>query len=340
MNVLITGGGGFIGSALARELVKRGDHAASFSRGDYPHLRRLGIETVRGDLSDREAILKACAGRTVVFHVAAKAGIWGSRREYYQANVQGTENVVRACQIQGVDRLILTSSASVVFDGSNIEGGNESLPYPTRPMSHYTATKAIAEQCVIAANTSKLKTLSLRPHLVWGPGDRHIIPGIIARARAGRMRRIGNGDHLVDTTYIDNAVAAHISAAETMAQYPGVTGKAYFISNGEPVLLMEFINSILKSVSLPPIRKHAPVKTALAVAGLLEFVYKGFGIKTEPPITRFLVHELSTTHWFNISAARESLGYKPKITMHEGMKRLAEYYRRMDTTLHETSPAE
>lgn len=331
MNVLVTGGGGFIGSALARQLMTQGDKVANFSRGDYPDLWRLGIEIIRGDLSDQKAIANACAGRDIVFHVAAKVGVWGSYKEYYQSNVQGTENVVKACLIHGVNRLIFTSSASVVFDGSNIEGMNESLPYPSRPMSHYTATKALAEQCVLAANSSNLKTLSLRPHLVWGPGDRHIIPGIITRAKAGKLRRIGNDDHLIDTTYIDNAVSAHICAAKTMEQDPGVTGKAYFISDGEPLPLMDFINNILKSACLPPVNNCISVKTALVVAGLLELVYKGLGVQTEPRLTRFLVRELCTDHWFNISAARKLLGYTPKVTIQEGLERLATLFRQQDT---------
>jgi len=330
MNVLVTGGGGFIGFALVQQLVARGDRVTSFSRGDYPALRRLGIEIIRGDLSDQDAIVKACTGRDIVFHVAAKVGVWGPYRAYYQSNVQGTENVVKACLIHSVNRLIFTSSASVVFNGSNIEGMNESLPYPSRQMSHYTATKALAEQCVIAANSSNLKTLSLRPHLVWGPGDRHILPGIINRAKAGKLRRIGDDDHLIDTTYIDNAVSAHICAVKTMEQNPEVTGKAYFISNGEPITLMDFINNILKSAGLPPVNYSVSVKTALAVAGLLELVYKGLGIQTAPRLTRFLVHELSTAHWFDISSARKLLGYSPKVTIKEGLERLAAWFHQQD----------
>lgn len=330
MNVLVTGGGGFIGSALARQLVTQGDKVVSFSRGDYPALRRLGIEIIRGNLSDREAIVNACTGRDIVFHVAAKVGVWGSYKAYYQSNVQGTENVVKACLAHGVDRLIFTSSASVVFNGSNIEGMNESLPYPSRPMSHYTATKALAEKGVIAANSSNLKTLSLRLHLVWGPGDKHILPGIIKRAKAGKLRRIGNDDHLIDTTYIDNAVSAHICAAKTMEQNSEVAGKAYFISNGEPIPLMDFINNILKSAGLPPVNCYVSVKTALAVAGFLELVYKGLGIQTVPRLTRFLVHELSTAHWFDISSARKLLGYSPKVTIQEGLERLAVWFHQQD----------
>lgn len=326
MKALVTGGGGFIGAALSKALLKNGHETASFSRGEYPELRRLGIEILRGDLIDPEAVTKACAGKDVVFHVAAKAGVWGAYHEYYKPNVLGTQNVVNACVLQGVKYLIFTSSASVVFDGKNIEGANEMLPYPSRPMSHYTATKALAEQYVLNANCSSLKTLSLRPHLVWGPGDNHIIPGVIERARSGKLRRIGKGKNLIDTIYIDNCVSAHLCAADVIKQNPDAAGKAYFITNGEPLPVWDFINHILQSACLPPVEKSISFKTALIAAGLLEFVYKTFAIKNEPYLTRFLVHELCTSHWFDISAAGKQIGYVPTISINKGFKLLASWF--------------
>ncbi len=176
MKALVTGGGGFIGSALVRELVKRGFNVTSFSRGDYPELKQIGVVVKRGDLCDRESVLNACDGVDIIFHVAAKAGIWGSYKDYYMTNVRGTENIVYACKKKKTKWLIYTSSASVVFDGSDIKGSNESLSYPHRPLSNYTATKALAEQCVLNADSTSLKTLALRPHIVLGPGDNHLIP--------------------------------------------------------------------------------------------------------------------------------------------------------------------
>lgn len=331
MNALVTGGGGFIGAALIKQLVKQGYKAASFSRGDYPDLRRLGIEVINGNLTDQETIKMACAGKDIVFHVAAKAGVWGSYQEYYRPNVQGTQNVLNACLSQGVKYLIFTSSASVVFNGKNIEGANEMLPYPSRSMSHYTATKALAEQYVLKTNCSELKTLSLRPHLVWGPGDSHIIPGIIARARSGKLQRIGKGNELIDTTYIDNCVSAHLCAAEAIKQNPNAAGKAYFITNGEPIPVWDFINGILKSACLPAVENSVSFRTALIAAGFLELVYKAFAIKNEPYLTRFLVHELCTSHWFDISAARKQLGYVPKISFNNGLEQLASWFCEQET---------
>lgn len=326
MKALVTGGGGFIGAALSKQLLKNGYQTASFSRGDYPELKRLGIEVIKGDLADPEAITKACWRKDIVFHVAAKAGVWGAYPEYYRPNVQGTQNVVNACLSQGVKYLIFTSSASVVFNGKNIEGGNETLPYPSRSMSHYTATKALAEQYVLKTNCSELKTLSLRPHLVWGPGDSHIIPGIVARARSGKLRRIGAGKNLIDTIYIDNCVSAHLCAAEAIKQNPNAAGKAYFITNGEPLPVWDFINGILKSACLPAVENSVSFRTALIAAGFLELVYKTFAIKKEPHLTRFLVHELCASHWFDIDAARKQLGYVPKISITKGFKKLASWF--------------
>jgi 2-alkyl-3-oxoalkanoate reductase len=312
MKALVTGGGGFIGSALVHELVSRGFSVTSFSRGDYPELRRIGVILKRGDLTDSAAVLKACNGMDIVFHVAAKAGVWGSYKEYFSTNVLGTENIIHACREKNIKWLIYTSSASAVFDGTDIEGANESLPYPSRPLSYYTATKAIAEKCVLQANSSLLKTIALRPHIVLGPGDNHLLPKIIAQAKAGKLRIIGNGKNKTDISYIDNVVTAHLFAAEAVRNNPDASGKAYFISNGEPVLLWDQINILLKDAGLDPITKAVPENTAYLFSVLMEFFYTILMIKKEPRLTRFLVRELSRSHWFDISAARKMLDFNPQ----------------------------
>lgn len=323
MNVLVTGGGGFIGSALVSRLLELNHQVTSFSRSDYPELRKIGVETIRGDLTDLNAVKTACAQKDIVFHVAAKAGIWGPYKKYFQTNVQGTNNIIKACLSEKVKYLIFTSSASVVFDGKNLNGADESLSYPANPLSNYTATKALAEQSVLAANSPELSTISLRPHLVWGPGDRHIIPGIIQRAKSLKLRMIGPGQNLIDTTYIDNCVSAHICAATAIKRNQDAQGRAYFISNGDPIPVREFINTILKSANLPQVKSSLSFRPAIIAAGFLELVYKLLRIKTEPPITRFLVRELGTSHWFDISAAREKLGYVPEVSLKTGFEQLA-----------------
>jgi len=312
MNALVTGGGGFIGFALVCELVRRGYSVSSFSRGNYPELRTLGVTQKSGDLTDMDAVLDACDGIDIVFHVAAKAGIWGSYKEYYSTNVLGTENIVRACREKRIKRLIYTSSASVVFSGTDIEGSDESLPYPSRPLSHYTATKALAEKYVLKSDSANLKTVALRPHIVLGQGDKHLVPRIISQAKAGKLRRIGKGENKTDISSIENVVAAHLFAAQAIENNPDVSGKAYFISDGEPVFIWDHINSILKDAGLNPITRSVPEKAAYFFAALTELFHNMFRIKKDPSLTRFLVLELSRSHWFDISAARKMLGYNPE----------------------------
>lgn len=322
MRALVTGGGGFLGGAIVRLLIARGDTVRSYSRGEYPELARLGVEQVQGDLADREAVLQAAAECDMVFHVAAKAGIWGSYAEYHQANVTGTENVLAACRHHGIGRLVYTGSPSVVFDGRDVEGGDESLPYPSRYEAHYPQTKALAEQRVLAANSPSLATVSLRPHLIWGPGDNHLVPRIVAKARAGKLRRIGNSPCLVDTVYVDNAAQAHLLAADRLVFSGAVAGKTYFITNGEPIPLWEMVNRILAAAGLPPVTRSVPPKVAYAAGAICEGLWGLLHLAGEPPMTRFVARELATAHWFDIAAARRDLDYAPQISIDEGLKRL------------------
>jgi len=324
MNALVTGGGGFIGSALANQLVEKGYKVSTFSRNDYPALRKIGIDVKRGDISDVNSVLKACEDIEIIFHVAAKAGISGSYSEYYRTNVTGTANIIHACKMERIKYLIYTSSASVVFNGNNIEGYDESMPYPVKPVSYYTSTKALAEQLVLQANSPSLKTLSLRPHLVYGPGDNQLFPRIISRAEKGRLRRIGDGNNLTDVSYIDNVVAAHINAAQAIINNPKAAGNAYFITNGEPVLLWDFLDKILHVSGVEPVTRRVPVWTAILFSFLAEIFHSILIKKGEPVLTRFLVSELTQSHWFDISSARRLLNYNPEISNIEGLKKTTE----------------
>ena len=323
MNALVTGGGGFLGQAIIRRLLERGDSVTSFSRGDYPELRRLGATTIRGDVSDTAALRSACKGRDIVFHVAAMAGVWGPREAYYRVNVIGSRNVIDACRSAGVQRLIYTSSPSVVFDGQDMEGVDESAPYATHFPAAYPETKAIAEQLVRAADGGELTTVALRPHLIWGPGDTHLVPRILSRAR--QMRRIGGLNKLIDSTYIDNAAEAHVLAAERLRAGAPIGGRAYFISNGEPRRLWDLVNGILAAGDLPPITQSAPRSLAFAAARCSELCYSLLHLKGEPRFTRFVAKELTTAHWFDISAAKRDLGYEPRVSIDEGLARLREW---------------
>jgi nucleoside-diphosphate-sugar epimerase len=325
MTALVTGGGGFLGGAIVRRLVERGDRVRSLARGCYPALEALGVEQHQSDVADTAAVMKAAAGCDIVFHVAAKAGVWGPYSEYHRANVVGTENVVAACRAHGVPRLVYTSSPSVVFDGRDQEGVNESAPYPKHFEAHYPRTKALAERLVLAANGPALATVALRPHLIWGPGDNHLVPRILERGRAGKLRRVGRHNKLIDTTYIDNAADAHLLAAGRLAPASPVAGKAYFLSQGEPIPLWDMVNRILAAGGVAPVTRSVPAPVAYLAGWLCELVYGTMRWREEPPITRFVARELSTAHWFDITAAKRELGYEPSISTDEGLRRLAEW---------------
>ncbi|MEN8203282.1 MAG: SDR family NAD(P)-dependent oxidoreductase [Bacteroidota bacterium] len=327
MNVLVTGGGGFMGMALIKRLIKEGHKITSFSRREYPLHWALGINSIQADIRDYEEVEKACKNRDVVFHLAAKVGIWGDYDSYYSTNVTGTRNLIEACKKQGVGRIVFTSSSSVVFDGSDLDGIDESYPYPENFGSHYSATKAMAEQMILEANSEKLKTISLRPHLVWGPYDAHLIPGILKRASSGKLRRIGKHEHFIDTTYIDNMTDAIVLAAQALQTKPEAAGRNFFITNGEPARVWDFVNSIIQIAGHEPIQKRIPENVAMFAAGTAEFFHKSFKMKSEPFMTTFAIKELCTNHWFDISNARDVLGYNPAISYAEGFKNLKTYLR-------------
>lgn len=327
MRVLVTGGGGFLGGALCRALVARGDDVRSLARGEYPALAAMGVEVRRGDVADRNAVIDAVAGCDAVCHVAAKAGVWGPFAEYHRANVIGTQNVIDACRQHGVSRLVYTSSPSVVYAGYDECGVDESVPYPATYLTHYPRTKAEAERLVLAANGPQLATVSLRPHLIWGPGDNHLLPRLLAKAKAGKLRRVGAGTNVVDTTYIDNAVHAHMAALDRLSPTATCAGQAYFIANDEPRPLWELINLLLACGDAPPVTRGISATAAYVIGGLLEMIYKTLRLTTEPPMTRFVARQLATSHWYDLSAAKRDLGYSPPVTVDEGLARLRGWLR-------------
>jgi nucleoside-diphosphate-sugar epimerase len=322
MKALVTGGGGFLGKAIVKLLIARGDEVLSFSRSAHPALTALGVEQCRGELSDTEAVSRAAEGCDIVFHVAAKAGVWGPYQEFYAANVLGTRHVIDACHQHGIRRLVYTSSPSVVFDGSDMEGVNESVPYPEQFKAFYPETKAEAEQLVLQANDKQLATVALRPHLIWGPEDNHLVPRILDRGARGALRRIGRRDSLADTIYIDNAATAHLQAADQLDIGSVVAGKVYFLSQGEPLPIWEIVDRILDAGGIAPVSGTISPQLAYAIGWTLEKFYTLLNIKGEPRMTRFVASELSTAHWFDISAAQNDFGYNPKVSFDEGMQRL------------------
>ena len=319
----MTGGGGFLGGAVVRALHARGDDVVSVARGDYPALRELGVHTVRGDLADTSVALAAADGCDAVVHVAARAGIAGTAAQFERSNIAATLSVLTACRSLGISRLVHTSTPSVVHAGSDIEGGDESLPYATTFTSDYPRTKAVAERAVLSAADGSLATVALRPHLVWGPGDPQLTARILERARTGRLRFVDGGRAVVDTTYVDDAVSAHLCALDALEPGAACSGRAYFISSGDPRPVREIVNAILAAAGLPPETRSVPLRAAVAAGAVAEGVWRVLGRSDDPPMTRFMAHQLATAHWFDISAAQRDLGYVPQVGVDEGLRRLA-----------------
>ena len=321
MKALVTGGGGFLGGAIVRQLLERGDDVTVYARGDYPALRALGVGTVRGELSDKNSLENALAGVDTVFHVAAKAGIWGPWEDFYRANVLGTQTIIAACRSQGVARLVYTSSPSVVFDNQAHSGCDESLPYPAQYENYYSQSKALAEQAVTAANGDGLLTVALRPHLIFGANDPHLLPRVIARARAGKLVQIGEGRNRVDLTYVEDAARAHLLAADALESVSAVAGSVYFITQDEPVVLWSWIDDLLSQLTIAPVKKRIPLGVARLLGGLFELVYRGLRLSGEPRLTRFLASELALDHFYDISRAKRDFAYRPQLDMQAALQK-------------------
>ncbi len=365
---LVTGGTGFLGRRIVDRLLAQGRPVAVLARTPAPDLEARGVRLIRASLDDTDAVRAACRGVGTVFHVAAKVGVWGRYDDFFRANVLGTRALLAGCRDHGVARFVHTSTPSVVYNGRALAGADESLPLTTDCPSPYPLTKAIAERDVLAANSSTLHTVALRPHLIWGVGDPHLVPRILARARAGRLRIVGEGRNRVDMVHVANAVDAHLLSEQalinchllgdtsrprpsaplathlnpvcnvlsdkksdpflikrdTPLENPpkSVGGRAYFITNGEPVVLWDWINNLLTALGKPPVVKRISLGAASAAGAVCEATWRMLPLKGEPPMTRFIAAELAKDHWFSIDAARRDLGYTPRVTMAAGTAEL------------------
>ncbi|MDT8389095.1 MAG: NAD-dependent epimerase/dehydratase family protein [Lentisphaeria bacterium] len=339
MRYLVTGGGGFLGGRLARELLSRGEDVRVLGRHDYPDLAAAGAECHVGDIRDSQAVKAASRGCDGIFHVAARAGVWGDRQEYFSINVRGTANVLQACLEEKVTRLVYTSSPSVVFDMArlDIENGDESLPYPKRYAAVYPESKARAEKMVLAANgwdivvgddgvsrprVERLATCALRPHLIWGTGDPHLAPRIVNRAKAGKLKIVGTGKNRISMTHVDNAALGHIQAMAALSADSPVAGQAYFINDPEPVAMWAWINRLLHGAGAKELDKRVPYRLAWLAGAALEAVHGLFPRLGEPPMTRFVAAQLAGSHWFTCAKAVRDFGYAPKKDLEEAMKSL------------------
>ncbi|MFT5705534.1 MAG: nucleoside-diphosphate-sugar epimerase [Shewanella sp.] len=327
-HAFVTGAGGFLGKAICKRLLAAGIQVTGFARGDYPQLSAMGINMIRGDIADQACVTAAMKGCDLVFHVASKAGVWGSKMSYFSPNVAGTANIILACKQLAITSLVYTSTPSVTFAGKDESGIDESAPYADKYLNYYGESKAVAEKMVLEANTGSLKTVALRPHLIWGPEDPHLVPRVIERAKAGRLKLVGKEDKLVDTIYVDNAAFAHILAALNLFESSSAAaGKAYYLSNDEPITMADMLNKILACVDMPKVTKRVPATLAYGVGSVLEALYTLMNKQDEPMMTRFVARQLSTSHYFDIAAAKTDFGYLPVVSIDQGMLKLKEYLK-------------
>ncbi len=313
MKILLTGAWGMTGRGVVAALMARGDTVTVLQR------RPAGLDTVEvlGDVADPELVRRAATGHEVVIHLAAKVDVVGPWADYHRANVDGTRSVVNACRAVGVARLINVSSPSVAHSGAAIVGAGAGPADPAAARSNYSRSKAIAEQLALAADGPDLAVLTLRPHLIWGPGDTQLVQPIIDRARAGRLPVIGRGSTLIDTTYVDNAVAAMVAAIDA-----GAHGEALVISNGEPRPVAEILRRVCAAAGVPGPRGRVPLPVARAAGAVVETGWRVARRPGVPPLTRFLAEQLGTAHWFDQRHTRVALNWAPAVSLDDGFERL------------------
>ncbi|MCC9601794.1 NAD-dependent epimerase/dehydratase family protein [Stieleria sp. JC731] len=324
MRVLVTGPAGFLGGEIVRQLLERGDEVVGVSRGDYPALASQGVDYRRGDLSDESFTLSAVRDVDVVVHTAAIAGVWGADEMFHRINTLATQHVIEACKRNGISKLVFTSSPSVTFGGEDQCDLDESASYPERWLCAYPRTKAAAEKAVLDAHhAGSLHACALRPHLVWGEDDPHLLARVIDRAKTGKLKIVGDGNNLIDTVHVINAAGAHLDAIDALHRQPDVAGgRAYFIAQDEPVNCWEWIQTICEAANVDPPTKRVSFGVAYAAGAMLETVYGILGKTQEPPMTRFVAAQLAKHHYFDISAAKERLNYRVRISMADGLQRL------------------
>jgi nucleoside-diphosphate-sugar epimerase len=322
MRVLVTGGNGFLGGAIVGELRRRGHVVSSASRRPAPALAALGVRTLTCDLRNREHVERVVDGHDAVVHAAALTGFTGTAADFRRTNVEGTRFVIEACRSAGVARLVHTSSPSVVFDGRDHHRADESLPYPKRYLAPYPATKAEAERAVLGANGPSLATVALRPHLVLGPGDPHLLPRLVARARAGKLVQVGSGRNEVSFTWVENAAVAHADALERLAPGSPAAGRAYFVAQKDPVRLWDWLRELFARAGVPPPKEHVSRTFAYAAGAACELVWRLGRRAGEPPMTRFLAQQLGASHSYDVGALERAFGYRERVTTTEATERL------------------
>ena len=324
MKILVTGAGGFLGGAIARMLLADGHQVIHLSRRHHPELDKLHITSHQGDLAELAAVENAVKGCEAVIHTASKVSMWGRYDDFYKTNVTGTKNIIHACRKYQVSKLVYTSSPSVVFDGKDLCGVDESTPYPEKYISLYAQTKSLAEKLILKANDDQLATASLRPHLIFGAGDPHILPRLMDKAQKGILKKIGKGANLVDVTHVFNAAEAHLKVLYNLKINSPVCGKAFFLGQERPVVLWDFIDELLSTQKGPTVTSRIPFPLAYLLASSFEAFHHLFSLHhKEPPLTRFTVLSLARSHYFSHENARSCFGYHPSLSLEAALRETA-----------------
>ena len=327
MRVLVTGATGMLGRGVAQALADRGDHVTVLQR----HPAGLGLPEVLTDISDAEAVRAAVSNQDSVIHMAAKVNVIGPETEYQRVNVEGTWAVVNACMATGVGRLVHVSSPSVAHSGSSLIGRGADPADPIAARGPYARSKAAAELIALGADRGQLAVVAIRPHLVWGPGDTQLVARVVDRARRGRLPLIGSGAALIDTTYVINAVEALVAALDSCIE---ARGQALVVTNGEPRPIAELLSALCRAAGAPEPTRHVPVRlahTAGTVAESLWTLTRGRrpgSPADDPPLTRFLVEQQATAHWFDQRLTRHILQWRPRVSLDEGFAELQRWYAR------------
>jgi nucleoside-diphosphate-sugar epimerase len=324
-NILVTGGGGFLGTSLCKQLVELGHKVFSLSRSHYSHLNELGVEQISADITDVDCLESVFSDFNfdVIFHVAAKAGVWGAPKDFYNINFLGTKNLVEMAKKNKIRKFIYTSTPSVAFGNTPLEGADESIPYPEKYYCEYAKTKSMGEQLVLANSSEDFQVCALRPHLIWGNGDPHILPRLCEKAKDNKLKIIGSGLNKVDIIYVDNAARAHVLAMQKLGPKSVVNGSAYFLGQKEPVKLWSFINSMLESKDLKPVEKNISFSLAYKLGAIFEVIYNMFSIyKKDPPMTRFVAMQMGMSHYFSHEKSLSDLGDYQLISTLDGLKKL------------------
>jgi nucleoside-diphosphate-sugar epimerase len=304
--IFVTGGGGFLGRHIVRRLRKRGHSVVAFQRSPAPELSAMGVEVAQGSLLQKDALIAAMNGCDAVIHTAALAGVWGPRKDYFSTNVEGTAHVRAAMEHHGIQKLVHCSTPSVVFSGEPFRGADESLPYGRNWLCAYAESKAEAERATLDwARSGKASVIALRPHLIYGEGDPHLVPTILERSRAGRLRIVGEGKNRVDLTSVETAAEAHVRALELLDD-AAWRNRPYFLSDGQPVVLWDWIQDLLQREGIPPLKRQVSLRTAYRLGAICEFIWGTLRLSSIPPMTRFVAVELGKDHWFSVKAAREA----------------------------------